>query len=131
MNQPNVSDVCEKQKAEEATGCVQRGGLRIYRDPDGEEVDTDEALEILRAGNTVSCSNAGAGSYRELVNMLGGDVEEALQTGSSAGDWAILVKFPDETPRILIQENRYPYCGFSYSLLSEADTAFQLAEMEL
>jgi len=103
----------EKEMAEEATGCIQRGRLQ-FKDVNG-DITNYEARRRLFAGEEVAAPGAGAGSYNEAFKALGFDCVGTWETGSSAGDWSFLLH--DKTGwRAGCQENRYPYHGFRYSI---------------
>jgi hypothetical protein len=103
----------EQQVAEEATGVRQTGALRIFshHNPD-RPITPERALEIMEMGGTIEIPAAGAGSYRQVADMLWLDVKSTWDTTSSAGDWSILLT----DGRMLHQSNRYPRLGFTYSI---------------
>lgn len=112
--------------AEQATGCRQnRNGLgTLYAGPinrngmvsePGHELTPQEAQDWLYAGGSVAIPNAGAGSYREAFKLLGFSKVEAYDQTSSAGDWTFRVH-DDQAWYYGFQSNRWPRCGFEYSV---------------
>lgn len=102
--------------AEEATGIKQNGKLGVMFDKRGIKMPIEEAREVFTMkGETVEIPNAGAGSYREVFDLLGYDKVEVYEWGSSAGDWTFGIH-NKEGWFLACQENRYPYHGFKYGL---------------
>lgn len=99
--------------AEQATGCVARvqNGGTMYSD-NGNPLSNKAARKIFRDGGNVEVPNAGAGSYKTILQRLGFKKISVDNWSSSAGDWSFLV----QGKRIVFQENRYPYHGFRYSM---------------
>lgn len=81
----------------------------------GEKLSMMEAQDWLREGGSVGVPNAGAGSYRNVFRALGFSDCRPLEQSSSAGDWTFAV-FDGEAWFIASQLNRYPRCGFLYSV---------------
>jgi len=105
--------VRDRHIAEEATGCAQGGRLK-FMDVGG-EYNGKEAKRRLWAGEEVAVPAAGAGSYNDVFSLLGFDGAELYESGSSAGDWTLMVHSKSGW-RLAFQENRYPYHGFRYSI---------------
>lgn len=108
--------VMEQAVAEQATGCratTNKGQLYLT----GEIKVTDaEARTHFDTGGVIHDPNAGAGSYRSFLERLGFNLGiSAFETGSSAGDWTILVELTPDVWTLMSQENRYPFHGFRYS----------------
>jgi len=104
----------EEQKAcEDATGCVQRGGI-LYYNTKAEKITIDQANWLLDNAETIEVPAAGAGSYRQVFVGLGFEDVKTIDTTSSAGDWTLGVKSTDGWLAVS-QENRYPYYGYRYS----------------
>jgi len=101
----------EKTMCEDATGCRQQNGIGKFYDDKGNEITLTEARRVFREGKTVEVPNAGAGSYREVLKLLGYKKVEVEDWTSSAGDWTFRIR-----GRFVCQENRYPYHGFRYGL---------------
>lgn len=99
--------------AEEATGCRQQGELRMFhRDRPDDPLTAEEASDMIQDGEVIEIPAAGAGSYREVANLLGLMVLDVWDTSSSAGDWSFVL----HGGQLLFQSNRYPRHGFSYSV---------------
>jgi len=119
----------EKKMSEQATGCVQQGKI-VYFKEGGEKITLKQAAELLQNNEVVEVPSAGAGSFREIFTDLGFDEVEVICWSSSAGDWTFGVK-NDVGWFVAIQENRYPYHGFKYSvsdLVLPCETFEQLCE---
>jgi len=104
----------EKQMSEQATGCFQHGSL-VYYDETGTKITPKQAEDLLKTNQQIEVPSAGAGSYKEIFTSLGFEEIEIIDSTSSAGDWTLGVKncygwF------VAVQENRYPYHGFKYSI---------------
>jgi hypothetical protein len=71
----------------------------------------------LRAGliASIHVPAAGAGSWREVFELLGYQQAQVLQSCSSAGDWTFAVKDGDHWFPAF-QTNRHPRHGFEYSV---------------
>jgi hypothetical protein len=124
----------ERYGAEQATGVRQHpAGIGQFYADDGREITPQEAYDIVREGaGAVEVPNAGAGSYRAVFQAMGFTDVEDWETGSSAGDWTLIVHdgeggfwYP------AFQENRYPRHGFRYSINVEmgAPTKEELFEI--
>jgi len=112
MSKQAVAKILDKQKSEEATGCVEAGlSFKLYA-RGGREVEPEEALDLLEDGKPIEVPAAGSGSYHRFAELLGLEVTNTLDNSSSSGDWA----FRLEDGRTLSQTNRYPFYGFIYSL---------------
>jgi hypothetical protein len=105
----------EKEMCESATGIRSQKTLGKLYDDKGNEIAITEARRIFRKGETVEVPNAGAGSFREVLKLLGYKKIDVYEWCSSAGDWTFKVK-----GHYVCQENRYPYFGFRYSLCLES-----------
>lgn len=104
----------EKMMSEEATGCYQQGEIVFYNEG-GDKITNEEATKLFENNEIVEVPNAGAGSFREIISLLGFSELEVIDWTSSAGDWAFGVK--NEIGWFVVwQENRYPYYGFKYCL---------------
>jgi len=112
--------------SEDATGIVEnpRGIGKMYAGAinrkghvtEGEyEVDQQKAMDYLLEGGEIVVPNAGAGSYGKVFEALGFKDWDDFETTSSAGDWTLVV-FDGEMWFPAFQSNRYPRCGFSYSV---------------
>jgi len=101
----------EKQMCEDATGCKQSNGIGKFYNNKGNEITIKEACQLFRQGETVEVPNAGAGSFREVLSLLGYKKVDVYDWTSSAGDWTFIIK-----GHYVSQENRYPYNGFRYGL---------------
>jgi hypothetical protein len=101
----------EKQVCKDATGIRQCKTLGKFYDGKGNEIKISQARKIFRQGEIVEVPNAGAGSFREVLKMLGYKKIDVYEWCSSAGDWTFKIK-----GHFVCQENRYPYFGFRYSL---------------
>lgn len=99
----------EKQVCEDATGIRQGKTLGKFYDDKGNEISVRQARKIFRQGKIVEVPNAGAGSFREVLKMLGYKKVNVFECGSSAGNWTFRVR-----GHYVAQENRYPYFGFRY-----------------
>ena len=99
--------------AEQATGCRERvvAGGQFY-DGQGNKISDTAARRLVREGEVVEAPNAGAGSYRAVARRLGYNKIEVEDWTSSAGDWY----FRLHGGMFLFQNNRYPLCGFMYSV---------------
>lgn len=104
-----------KQACEDSTGCAERimGGGRFYVNEDGGVAVSDtKAQYLFRHGFEIEAPNAGAGSYKAVLERLGFKSADVIDWTSSAGDWCFKVRGGYVT-----QRNRYPYHGFGYSLI--------------
>lgn len=103
----------ERITAEQATGCAasQRDGGQLYL-TGGKPVSDAEARQAFRQGKCVHAPNAGAGSYRDVLERMGLSPIQVEDWTSSAGDWYFRVK----GGLLVFQENRYPFHGFKYSM---------------
>jgi len=101
----------EKEMCESATGIKQGKTLGTFYDNKGNEITTKEARQLFRQGETVEVPNAGAGSFREVLKLLGYKKVDVYEWCSSAGDWTFRIR-----GHYVCQENRYPYHGFRYGL---------------
>ena len=121
-----MNNLIDKQIAEDATGCVENhhGLGTFYAGPinrqgyaniPGTKLEPDEYRAYMDEGGQIAVPNAGAGSYREVFEVLGYPMVESFETGSSAGNWNFCV-FDGNYWYIAFQENRYPRCGFNYSV---------------
>ncbi len=106
----------EKQMAEDATGCRQSNGIGKFYNNKGYEITIKEAKKMFRQGDIIEVPNAGAGSYREVLNLLGFKKVEVYDWTSSAGDWTFKIR-----GKLVCQENRYPYQGFRYGISFEVE----------
>lgn len=117
----------EKEACEQSTGCCEhkRGIGQFYSGPinrkgsvseSGSPLTDEEALAFLIDGGSVAVPNAGAGSYRAVFARLGYSTCIACQTCSSAGDWTLVICDGSAVWHFAFQENRYPRCGFLYSI---------------
>lgn len=117
----------ETKIAEQATGCHENlhGLGKFYAGPinrkgmvndPGHELNTLEEIQAwLGEGGQVAIPNAGAGSYRRAFAAMGFPDCVTFETTSSAGDWTLVV-FDGQSWAAAYQENRYPRCGFCYSV---------------
>jgi hypothetical protein len=106
-----------KVMAEQATGCVEsRDGIGPPYNIRGEKMDWERIREHMREGEPVSVPNAGAGSYKEVLKLLGFSEVEVFEWSSSAGDWTFAVRGPGGWYAVW-QSNRYPYHGFDYAVM--------------
>jgi len=103
-------DLHESQLADQATGCRGCPEGQLY-DSSGNKLTDEEAAELFLDEQLIEAPNAGAGSYRGVMERLGVTVTEVLEQSSSAGDWTLLTD-----KGIVFQHNRYQYHGFSYAL---------------
>ena len=111
MKTNKIVQAVEKQACEDATGCRESCHNATLYAEGGSNVSDEEASSLFRNGKTIHDPNAGAGSFRQVLARLGYVRVEVLDWTSSAGDWAFKVK-----AGVIYQENRYPNCGFKYSL---------------
>jgi hypothetical protein len=103
----------EQQMAEEATGIVSRGPLRLFRADTEEEIDATTARGLLLSGVGVVCPGAGAGGYKDLCGMLELGPASVYDNSSSAADWSFWLP---EFWKMLFQTNRFPFHGFLYTV---------------
>jgi len=108
----------EVATAESATGCVARAqdGGPFWKHP-GVKISDVEARKLFREGVQVHAPNAGAGSYKSILNRLGFTAYKVEDWTSSSGDWCFAIW----GQRLVFQANRYPYHGFAYSMCSRED----------
>ena len=101
----------EKRICEDAIGCRQSNGIGKFYNNKGNAITIKEARQLFRHGEMIEVPNAGAGSYREVFNLLGFKKVDVYDWTSSAGDWTFKIR-----GKFVCQENRYPYFGFRYGL---------------
>ena len=87
-----------------------RGG-QFYR-AGGDAISDTRARELVREGEAVEAPNARSGDYRAVATRLGYTKLEVEDWTSSAGDWC----FRLYGKQFMWQNNRYPLCGFSYTV---------------
>ena len=104
--------------AEEATGIHENigggGPFWIPGASSGCKVTDKQAQIHFDEGGIIHAPNAGAGSYRSVLERLGCTDVELVDSTSSAGDWFFKAELNGKPIRIW-QNNRYPYHGFSYN----------------
>lgn len=109
-----METLLNKEKAEGATGTIQQGDLQFYNDS-GEKISEKKASKLFLDGEVVEVASAGAGSYGEVLELLGAEDVKVIDWTSSAGDWTFGV-LVEGFWLVASQENRYPYHGFRYSM---------------
>ena len=107
----------EKQMCEMATGCVQKGQLVYYKEG-GEKLTPKQAMKLFFDRESVEAPAAGAGSYQEVFNDLGFYDVKIIDWTSSAGDWCFGIRTASGW-YAAYQENRYPYFGFKYGIITD------------
>jgi hypothetical protein len=114
---------------EQATGCVatrckENNGLGKLYDSKGNEINRDQAVCVFEDGGIVEVPNAGAGSYKTLLKLLGYQEVKVVDWTSSAGNWCFGARWGDDWWRVW-QENRYPHFGFRYNRGQEVYDSFE------
>ncbi len=106
----------QQTMAEQATGIREHpaGPGPIY-DLQGNVITPEQAVDLLEADQSIALPNAGAGSYGNVLELLGytGEVR-SIDTTSSSGEWSFAVN-DDGVWIAFIQHNRFPHYGFTYS----------------
>lgn len=87
----------------------------IYADCGDYEVPETELVETAWRGTAMEVPNAVANSYDKFFRLCGGEDVKVVDWTSSAGDWVLAVK-KDGLWYAGFQYNRWPRCGFSYSI---------------
>lgn len=109
-----------RQVAEEATGIRQRGAIGAFYEEgfsdDPPAITPEVARALLEGSKRIAVPNAGAGSYKEFFGAMGFKAVKVIEGSSSAGDWTFGIQRNDDTWCVAFQENRYPRCGFIYSI---------------
>lgn len=85
----------------------------MYRDDTQAEI-TEGLMEAFQQ-TTLAIPNSDMGDYNHSFKRFGFDEVKVVQQGSSAGDWQFGVRRGDVWYSAF-QENRFPMCGFRYSV---------------
>ena len=113
MNRNAKWATVERALAAQALGCFENGrdGGQFFGVA-GERISDTRARRLFRQGWRISVPNAGAGSYGDVLERLGFNAVTVDDSSSAAGNWCFKVR-----GGLVFQVNRYPLCGFDYSLI--------------